>query len=85
MNLAFAPDAIETWPLLRLQLYAKAHGAGQVAKIAASMAEFGWTVPCIVGEDGELAKDRTRLADRCRPLGAWRESGIAAVPVGRHR
>jgi ParB-like chromosome segregation protein Spo0J len=27
---------------------AKAHGADQVAKIAASMAEFGWTVPCLV-------------------------------------
>ena len=51
MTLSFAPDAIETWPLSRLQPYAKnakAHGADQVAKIAASMAEFGWTVPCLV-------------------------------------
>ena len=55
MTLSFAPDAIETWPLSRLQPYAKnakAHGADQVAKIAASMAEFGWTVPCLVGDDG---------------------------------
>ena len=49
MPLAFAPERIETWPLARLQPYAKnakVHGADQVAKIAASMAEFGWTVPC---------------------------------------
>ena len=42
MTLSFAPDAIETWPLSRLQPYAKnakAHGADQVAKIAASMAD----------------------------------------------
>ena len=51
MTLAFAPERIETWPLARLQPYAKnakVHGADQVAKIAASMAEFGWTVPCLV-------------------------------------
>ncbi len=57
MTLAFAPERIETWPLARLQPYAKnakMHGDEQVAKIAASMAEFGWTVPCLVGEDGEL-------------------------------
>ena len=48
MTLAFAPERIETWPLARLQPYAKnakLHGPEQVAKIAASMAEFGWTVP----------------------------------------
>ena len=57
MTLSFAPERIEHWPLARLQPYArnaKTHGADQVAKIAASMAEFGWTVPCLVAEDGEL-------------------------------
>ena len=51
MTLSFAPDAIEQWPLARLQPYArnaKQHGPDQVAKLAASMAEFGWTVPCLV-------------------------------------
>ena len=51
MTLSFAPDRIEMWPLAKLQPYArnaKAHGSDQVAKIAASMAEFGWTVPCLV-------------------------------------
>ena len=64
MTLSFAPDAIETWPLAKLQPYAKnakAHGADQVAKIAASMAEFGWTVPCLVADDGELIAGHGRV------------------------
>jgi len=77
MTLAFAPERIETWPLARLQPYAKnakMHGAEQVAKIAASMAEFGWTVPCLVGEDGEL------IAGHGRVLAAT-QLGLAAAPV----
>jgi len=77
MTLAFAPERIETWPLARLQPYAKnakMHGADQVAKIAASMAEFGWTVPCLVGEDGEL------IAGHGRVLAAT-QLGLAEAPV----
>ena len=51
MTLSFAPERIEHWPLARLQPYARnamTQGADQVANIAASMAEFGWTVPCLV-------------------------------------
>jgi len=64
MTLSFAPDAIEQWPLDRLKPYvrnAKKHGADQVAKIAASMAEFGWTVPCLVADDGELIAGHGRV------------------------
>ena len=64
MNLSFAPDAIEQRPLESLKPYAKnakMHGAEQVAKIAASMAEFGWTVPCLVAEDGELIAGHGRV------------------------
>ena len=64
MTLSFAPDAIEQWPLERLKPYAKnakMHGADQVAKIAASMAEFGWTVPCLVSDDGELIAGHGRV------------------------
>ena len=77
MTLAFAPERIETWPLARLQPYAKnakMHGADQVAKIAASMAEFGWTVPCLVGEDGEL------IAGHGRVLAAT-QLGLTEAPV----
>ena len=64
MTLSFAPDRIEMWSLAKLQPYvrnAKARGADQVAKIAASMAEFGWTVPCLVAEDGELIAGHGRV------------------------
>ena len=77
MTLAFAPERIETWPLARLQPYAnnaKMHGADQVAKIAASMAEFGWTVPCLVAEDGEL------IAGHGRVLAAA-QLGLTEAPV----
>lgn len=77
MTLSFAPERIETWPLARLQPYAKnakQHGADQVTKIAASMAEFGWTVPCLVGEDGEL------IAGHGRVLAAT-HLGLTEAPV----
>ena len=77
MTLAFAPERIETWPLAKLQPYAKnakVHGADQVAKIAASMAEFGWTVPCLVAEDGEL------IAGHGRVLAAI-QLGLTEAPV----
>ena len=57
MDLVFAPSQIESWPIDRLRPYArnaKIHGSDQVANIAASMAKFGWTVPCMVADDGEL-------------------------------
>ena len=64
MTLSVAPDRIETWPLAKLQPHArnaKAHGADQVSKIAASMAEFGWTVPMLVAADGELIAGLGRI------------------------
>ena len=53
---------------------AKAHGADQVAKIAASMAEFGWTVPCLVAEDGELIAGHGRVLAATQP-------GLTEAPV----
>ncbi len=79
MDLTFAPRQIEFWPIERLRPYArnaKMHGADQVARIAASMARFGWTVPCMVGDDGEL------IAGHGRVLAAT-ELGLAEVPVIR--
>ena len=64
MDLVFAPSQIETWPIDRLRPYArnaKIHGTDQVAKIAASMAKFGWTVPCMVADDGELIAGHGRV------------------------
>jgi hypothetical protein len=79
MDLVFAPSQIETWPLDRLRPYArnaKIHGTDQVAKIAASMAKFGWTVPCMVADDGEL------IAGHGRVLAAMM-LGLKDVPVIR--
>ncbi len=79
MDLTFAPRQIEFWPIERLRPYArnaKMHGPDQVARIAASMARFGWTVPCMVGDDGEL------IAGHGRVLAAT-ELGLAEVPVIR--
>lgn len=77
MMLSFAPDAIETWPLDRLKPYAqnaKTHGEDQVAKIAASMAEFGWTVPVLVAEDGEVIAGHGRIL-------AAAQLGLTEAPV----
>ena len=79
MDLVFTPSQIETWPLDRLRPYArnaKIHGTDQVAKIAASMAKFGWTVPCMVADDGEL------IAGHGRVLAATL-LGLKDVPVIR--
>lgn len=77
MNAPLLPGRIEYWPLARLKPYArnaKMHDADQVARIAASMAEFGWTVPVLVATDGEL------IAGHGRVLAAA-QLGLAEVPV----
>ena len=77
MTLSFAPERIEQWPLERLKPYArnaKTHGADQVAKIAASMAKFGWTNPVLVGSDGEVIAGHGRIL-------AAAELGLTEAPV----
>ena len=79
MDLVFAPSQIETWPIDRLRPYArnaKIHDDDQVAKIAASMAKFGWTVPCMVADDGELIAGHGRVS-------AATMLGLKDVPVIR--
>lgn len=68
---------IEMWPLDRLVPYkrnARTHSPEQVAQIAASIQEFGFTNPILVdGVDGILA-GHGRLA-------AAKDMGLAEVPV----
>ena len=69
--------AHRAWPLERLKPYArnaKTHGADQVAKIAASMAQFGWTVPVLVAGDGEVIAGHGRIL-------AAAELGLTEAPV----
>ncbi|MBS3652615.1 site-specific DNA-methyltransferase [Pseudaminobacter sp. 19-2017] len=77
MSIQFAPEAIEQWPIERLKPYAKnakTHAPDQVTKIAASMAEFGWTVPVLVSAEGEVIAGHGRIL----AAGAL---GLANVPV----
>jgi ParB-like chromosome segregation protein Spo0J len=68
---------IEMWPLKRLKPYernARTHSPEQVAQIAASIQEFGFTNPILVdGDDGILA-GHGRLA-------AAKDMGLSEVPV----
>jgi hypothetical protein len=70
-------NKIEQWPLERIIPYAnnaRAHSEAQVAQIAASMVEFGWTNPILAGSDGVLVAGHGRLL-------AARKLGLTQVPV----
>jgi ParB-like chromosome segregation protein Spo0J len=70
-------ERIELWPVERLRPYERnprTHGADQVAQLAASMVEFGFTNPILV--DGE----RGVIAGHGRLLAA-RKLGMSEVPV----
>ena len=58
------PDAVEHWPLDRLSPYARnarTHDDDQVAQIAASIIEFGWTNPILVDAEGGIVAGHGRL------------------------
>jgi DNA modification methylase len=68
---------VVTWPVERLIPYARnarTHSDEQVAQIAASIAEFGWTNPILAGSDGIIIAGHARLL-------AARKLGITEVPV----
>src|SRR3954469_1484570 len=70
-------DQVERWSLGRLVPYARnarTHSEAQVAQIAASVREWGWTVPVLVDESGML------IAGHGRVLAA-RKLGLPEVPV----
>src|ERR1700731_2081379 len=56
-------DKVERWAIDRLIPYAKnarTHTDAQIAAIAASIKEWGWTTPALVGEDGGLIAGHAR-------------------------
>src|SRR3954463_2743521 len=70
-------DKVERWPLDRLIPYARnarTHSDAQVAQIAGSIREWGWTVPVLVDESGML------IAGHGRVLAA-RKLGLSEIPV----
>jgi DNA modification methylase len=78
-SLRFTPEQIEQWPVARLKPYERnprLHSDDQVAKVAASIASYGWTVPLLVSEDGEVIAGHGRLL-------AARHLGLTEVPAIR--
>ncbi|CAA7621607.1 hypothetical protein MCP1_310046 [Candidatus Terasakiella magnetica] len=58
------PDTVEAWPIDRLIPYgrnARTHSDSQVAQIAASMVEFGWTNPVLADSKGNVIAGHGRL------------------------
>ncbi len=63
----WSADRIEQWPVQRLKPYdrnARTHTGGDVNKVAASIERFGFTIPLLVDEHGEI------IAGHCRHLAA---------------
>jgi DNA modification methylase len=68
---------IERWPTEKLVPYARnarTHSDEQVAQIAASIVEFGFTNPILAGSDGVIVAGHGRLA-------AAQKLGLESVPV----
>jgi DNA modification methylase len=68
---------IERWPTDKLVPYARnarTHSEEQVAQIAASIVEFGFTNPILAGSDGVIVAGHGRLA-------AAQKLGLDTVPV----
>ena len=68
---------IELWPVDRLQPYkrnARTHSVEQVAQIAASIVEFGFTNPILVDSSDGIIAGHGRLS-------AAQELGLKTVPV----
>ena len=77
MSASWLAERIEHWPIAKLLPYvrnARTHSEEQVAQIAASIAEFGFTNPILVGSDGVIVAGHGRLA-------AARKLGLERVPV----
>ena len=77
MSASWLADKIEQWPTAKLLPYARnarTHSDNQVAQIAASIAEFGFTNPILAGSDGIIVAGHGRLA-------AAQKLGLEIVPV----
>lgn len=75
--MSWLADKIEQWPTAKLLPYARnarTHSDDQVAQIAASIAEFGFTNPILAGSDGVIIAGHGRLA-------AAQKLGLEVVPV----
>ena len=75
--LPWPADRIERWPIDKLTPYARnarTHSDEQIAQIAASMREWGWTNPILIDEAGTIIAGHGRIA-------AARRLGLTEAPV----
>ena len=78
-SLRFLPEQIEQWPVARLKPYERnprLHSDDQVARLAASLIEYGWTQPILIADDGVVIAGHGRLL-------AAQHLGLSDVPVIR--
>jgi ParB-like chromosome segregation protein Spo0J len=76
-NKANPADDIEQWSIDKLVPYARnsrTHSDEQIAQLAASIKEFGFTTAVLVDEQGGI------LAGHCRVIAA-RKLGLKSLPV----
>jgi hypothetical protein len=76
-NPAWPADKIERWPIEKLvpaARNARTHSAAQIRQLAAAIRKFGWTIPVLIAEDGEIIAGHGRIM-------AAQRLGIAEVPV----
>lgn len=76
-HMANPADKVERWAIDRLVPYARnarTHSDQQVAQIAASITEWGWTTPILVDGDGQIIAGHGRVM-------AARVLGLDKVPV----
>ena len=77
MTVSWLAGKIEQWPTAKLLPYARnarTHSPEQIAQIAASIIEFGFTNPILAGADGVIVAGHGRLA-------AAQKLGLDVVPV----
>ena len=77
MSASWLANKIEQWPTAKLLPYARnarTHSEEQVAQIAASIVEFGFTNPILAGSDGIIVAGHGRLT-------AAQKLGLEVVPV----
>src|ERR1700730_12112313 len=80
-------DKVERWSIDRLIPYAKnarTHTDAQVAAIAASIKEWGWTTPALVGEDGMVEGGTPWGLPRLQPERQGRDRGLGDAPWPPH-
>lgn len=77
MTVSWLANRIEQWPTAKLLPYARnarTHSAEQIAQIAASIVEFGFSNPILAGSDGVIVSGHGRWA-------ASQKLGLEVVPV----